>query len=44
MFTHAVPECGAAAKSLLPKLRELHPGPGRFQEPWNEMLQTIETR
>lgn len=42
MFTHAVPEYGAAAKDLLPKLRELHPGPGRYEEPWNEMLQTIE--
>lgn len=43
MFTHAVPEYGAAAKALLPKLRELHPGPGRFEKPWNEMLQTIES-
>jgi len=37
-----LPKYGAAAKPYLPKLREMHPGPGRFAGPWDRMIESIE--
>lgn len=43
MFMHVVPKFGAAAKPYLAKLKEMHPGSGRFKEGWDTMIETIES-
>lgn len=43
MIMDVLPKYGADAKPWLPKLREMHPGPGRFARPWDRMIEAIES-
>ena len=42
MLMDVMPKYGAAAQPYLPKLREMHPGQGRFARPWDRMIEQIE--
>ncbi len=42
LLMDVLPKYGATAKPYLAKLREMHPGQGRFASPWDRMIEQIE--